>query len=173
MKNECLQLYQEMLNDTALKAPRESDFTGWIEHCFRVSVLAGMRLQKMIENYSFADEQERRWVLKTLKPQFSGWVEYFTLIYTAELFVPKDLAKKMEYWTRELGKTWNFLMQNEGFYLSYNQGLMQEAPDDSRTHCSEGNLAAMVMARDKYMEYIQEKLTELRGRRQNSLLLRA
>ena len=173
MKNECLQLYQEMLNDTALKAPRESDFTGWIEHCFRVSVLAGMRLQKMIENYSFADEQERRWVLKTLKPQFSGWVEYFTLIYTAELFVPDDLANKMEYWNRELGKTWNFLMKHEGFYLSYKEKLVQESPDDRRTDGSNNNLAAMIMAREKYMEYIEDKLTELRSRRQNYLLLRA
>ena len=173
MKNECLKLYHEMLDDTALQNPRQSDFTGWVEQCFRVSVLAGMRLQKMIENYSFPDEQEKRWVLKTLKPQFSGWVEYFTLIYTAELFVPEDLARKMEYWNRELGKTWNFLMKHEGFFLSYNQGLMQEAPDDNSTCRSDSNLAAMVMARDKYMEYIQEKLTELRGRRQNSFLLRA
>jgi hypothetical protein len=173
MKNECLQLYHEMLNDTALTAPRQSDFTGWVERCFRVSVLAGMRLQKMIENYSFPDEQEKRWVLKTLKPQFSGWVEYFTLIYTAELFVPEDLAKKLEYWNRELGKTWNFLMKHEGFYLSYNQGLMQETSDDCRTHCSDSNLVAMVMSREKYMEYIQEKLTELRSRRHNIFLLRA
>ena len=173
MKNECLQLYQEMLNDTALKVPLPSDFPGWVEHCFRVSVLAGIRLQKMIENYSFPDEQEKRWVLKTLKPQFSGWVEYFTLIYTAELFIPEELAKKMEYWNRELGKTGNFLMKHEGFYLSYKEGLVQEAPDDRKNAGSDSNLAAMIMARGKYMEYIQEKLTELRVRRQNSLFLRA
>ena len=173
MKNECLQLYQEMLNDTALHAPLPSDFPAWVEHCFRVSVLAGIRLQKMIENYSFTDEQEKDWVLTTLKPQFGGWVEYFTLIYTAELFVPEDLAQKIEYWSRELGKTWNFLMKHERFYLSYKGRLMQVAPDDKRTAGSKNNLAAMIMVREKYMEYIQDQLTELRGRRQNSLLLRA
>jgi hypothetical protein len=173
MKKEGLQLYQEMLNGTMLKDPRQSDFPGWVEHCFRVSVLAGIRLQKMIDAYSFADEREKHWVLTTLKPKFSGWVEYFTLIYTAELFVPEDPAKKMEYWTRELGKTWNFLMKHEEFYLSYKGKLSQEAPDDERTAGSDNNLAAMIMARDKYMEYIQDKLTELRGRRQNCLLLRA
>ncbi len=132
-----------------------------------------MRLQKMIENYSFTDEEEERWFFKTLKPQFGGWVEYFTLIYTAELFIPEDPAKKIEYWNRELGKTWNFLMLHEGFYLSYKRGLTQEAADDKRTPGSYSNLAAMIMAKEKYMEYIQEKLTELRGRHQHSLFLRA
>jgi hypothetical protein len=100
-------------------------------------------------------------------------LEYSTLIYTAELFVPEGPDEKMFYWTRELGKTWDFLMKHEKFYLSYKQTLTQEPPDDERTAGYDNNLAAMIMARDKYMEYIQEKLTELRGRRQNSLLLRA
>jgi hypothetical protein len=173
MKNECLQLYQEMLNETGIKDPRQSYFPKWVEHHFRVCVVANMRLQKMIENYSFADEQEERWFFKTLKPQFSGLVEYFTLVYTAELFIPEDPARRMEYWNRELGKTWKFLMKHEEFYLAYKRGLTQETPDDKRTSGSYGNLAAMIIAREKYMEYIQGKLTELRGRRQNSLLLRA
>jgi uncharacterized protein YbcC (UPF0753/DUF2309 family) len=100
-------------------------------------------------------------------------LEYTTLVYTAELFVPEDPDEKMFYWTRELGKTWNFLMRHEEFYLSYKRTLAQEPPDNDRTTASDNGLAAMIMARDKYMEYIQGKLTELRGRRQNSLLLRA
>jgi hypothetical protein len=173
MKNECLHLYQEMLNDTALKGSPQPNLPGWAERCFRVSALASIRLQKMIDDYSFTDEQEKRWVLTTLKPLFSGWVEYFTLIYTAELFVPEDQAKKMLYWNRELGKTWNFLMKHEEFYLSYKGKLMQEAPDDGRIAGSDNALAAMIMAKGKYMEYVQDKLTELRSRRQNFLLLRA
>jgi hypothetical protein len=173
MRNACLQLYQKMVNDTSLEGSLQSDFPGWAKHCFRVSALAGIQLQKMIEDYSFTDEGEKRWVLITLKPLFSGWGEYFTLIYTAELFVPEDPAKKMEYWNRELGKTWNFLMKHEKFYLSYKGKLSQEAPDDGRTAGFDNNLAAMIMAKAKYMEYVQDKLTELRGRRQNSLLLRA
>jgi hypothetical protein len=100
-------------------------------------------------------------------------LEYSTLIYTAELFVPEDPAEKMFYWTRELGKTWSFLMKYEEIYLSYKRALTQEAPDDERTAGSDNYLAGMIMARDKYMEYIQNKLTELKGRQQNSLLLRA
>jgi hypothetical protein len=100
-------------------------------------------------------------------------LEYSTLIYTAELFVPEGPDEKMFYWTRELGKTWNFLMKHEEFYLSYKGKLSQEAPGDERIAGSDNNLPAMIMARDKYMEYIQSKLTELRSRRQNSLLLRA
>jgi hypothetical protein len=173
MKNECVQLYQEMLNDTALKGSPQPDLPGWAERCFRVSALAGIRLQKMIDGYSFTDEHEKSWVLTTLKPLFSGWAEYFTLIYTAELFVPEDLAKKMLYWNRELGKTWNFLMKHEEFYLSYKGKLMQGALDDGRIAGSDDNLAAMIMAKTKYMEYVQDKLTELRSRRQNYLLLRA
>ena len=173
MKNECLQLYQEMLKETRVKDPRQSYFPKWVEHHFRVSVLAGIRLQKMIQNYSFADEEEERWFFETLKPQFSGLVEYFTLIYTAELFIPEDPAQKMAYWSRELGKTWNFLMKHERFYLSYKWGLTQEAADDKGSIGSSGNLAAMIISREKYMEYVQDKLAELRGRHQHSLFLRA
>ena len=173
MKNEFLELYEEVLNDTELKDPRQPMFPGWVEHCFRVSVLAGIRLQKRLDNCSFTDEQEKLWVINTLKPRFSGLVEYFTLIYTAELFIPGDPANRLEYWVRELGKTWNFLMEHEEFYLSYKCGNMQEAPEDMKTVGSYGNLAAMIIAKDKYMEYVQGKLAELRGRRQHSLFLRA
>jgi hypothetical protein len=173
MKNECVQLYQEMLNDTALKGSPQPDLPGWAERCFRVSALASIRLQKMIEGYSFTDEQEKGWVLTTLKPLFGGWAEYFTLIYTAELFVPEELAKKILYWNRELGKTWNFLMGHEKYYLSYKGKLVQDAIDDGRIAGSDNTLAAMIMAKAKYMEYVQDKLTALRSRRQNYLLLRA
>jgi hypothetical protein len=173
MKNECLRLYNEMLNDTGLSGPRQSDIPGWTEHCFRVSVLAGLRLQKIIDSHSFIDEQEKHWISKTLKPHFNGWVEYFTLVYTAGLFVPEEHSKKMLYWTRELGKTWNFLMIHEEFYLSYRGKLIQEIPDDGNVLSGNINLAAAVMAKKRYMEYVQDKLAELRGRLQNSLLVRA
>jgi hypothetical protein len=173
MKNECLQLYQEMLDETALKNSRQAEFPGWVQHCFRVSVLAGMRLQKLLENQLFTDEEEKRWVLNVLKPQFSGLAEYFTLVYTAELFIPEDPANRLQYWARELGKTWNFLEKQGESFPAFGRGINREALIGKETGDFDVYLAAMIIAREKYLEYILEKLIQLRGCRQNSLFFRA
>ncbi|HWK04888.1 MAG TPA: hypothetical protein VNS58_14705 [Puia sp.] len=173
MKKKYQELYEEMLNEIGVKVSRQSYFPEWVEYYFSVCVQASASLLKMRQNYPFTDEQEEIGFFKTLESQFGGLVEYFTLIYTAELFIPEDSSKRMEYWNRELGKAWNFLMKHEKFYLSYKAGLTEDAVNEMTDPGSNGSLAAMIIAREKYMEYIQEKLAALRGRRQNCLLMRA
>ena len=173
MEKKYQELYEEMLNEIGVKVARQSYFPEWVEYYFSVCVQASTSLLKMRQHYPFTDEQEEIGFFKTLESQFGGLVEYFTLIYSAELFIPEDPTKRMEYWNRELGKAWNFLMKYEKFYLSYKRGLTEDAVNDMADLGSNGSLAAMIIAREKYMEYIQEKLTSLRGRRHNSLFQRA
>ncbi len=155
---QCQQLYDTMLQDTGLTGSRPSYSPGWVEHGFRISAQAARQLQKILDTYTFTNGQEEHWFFKTLQPQFTGLVEYFRLIYTAELFVSVDPAKGTEYWNRELGKTWQFLMKYESFYLGYKKGQVPNDPAYNNDLLSYSNLAAMIVAREKYMEYIQQKL---------------
>jgi len=173
MKEKYLRLYEEMLNETNPKGLDRSYLPEWIEHCFCVSVRTGVRLKEMLDAERFSGEEEEQWFFRKLQPDFGGLVEYFTLVYTAELYIPQDPDKRMEYWSRELGKTWNFLMRHEKFYLSYVRGATGDIPEYKDNPASYGALAAKIVAGERYMVYIQDKQAGLRHRRQNFIFMRA
>ena len=118
-------------------------------------------------------EPEERNLFPTLEKPLNGLVECLMLIYTAESMAPDDREKSLEYWHRELGKTWAFLMKHERKYLSYLHE--KEISDMPIRHSpqSDETLKSMILVRERYMTYIEAKLELLRGRRQNSFLLRA
>jgi hypothetical protein len=101
------------------------------------------------------------------------------LIQAAESLVPGDADRRMEYWHRELGKTWSFLMEHEDHYMAFIRGKdvpgkVDPGGADRRTgHLADSGLRDMIVARVGYIEYAQGRLTELRSRRQNSFFLRA
>jgi len=162
MIHDCQQLYEEMLETTGFNSSNSTYYPGWAQHCLQVSARAGVRLQKMLDGYTFSDEYERRLFFTTWQPKICGLVEYFRLVYTAELLVLADPARQMEYWNRELGKTWQFLMKHEAFYLSYKQGLPRKASGYPNNLPAYSDLATLIVAREKYMEYLRAKLALVR-----------
>jgi hypothetical protein len=96
------------------------------------------------------------------------------LIQAAESLVPVDAGRRMEYWHQELGKTWRFLMEHEARYMAYmwEKGAPGKVNPGEADRPADG-LRNMIMARDGYLAYVQEKLAELRSRWQNSFLMRA
>jgi hypothetical protein len=96
------------------------------------------------------------------------------LIQAAESLVPVNAERRMEYWYRELGKTWRFLMEHEAQYMAYmrEKGAPGNA-DLAGAGQPAGDLRNMIVVRVGYLAYAQEKLNELRSRWQNNFFMRA
>lgn len=114
-------------------------FRSWIENCFNATFVACSSLQQAIDNYRFADPEEGIWLFGTLKPKLDAAMEYFVLLYSAELFEPDDEEEKMNYWSKELRRHQELFIGHEA--------------DSSRTE--------PLMAREKYLEYVQHKIVRL------------
>jgi uncharacterized membrane protein YecN with MAPEG domain len=66
-------------------------------------------------------------------------MEYFVLLYSAELFEPDDEEEKMNYWSKELRRHKELFFGNE----------------------ADSSLAEPLTAREKYLEYVQHKIVRL------------
>lgn len=130
----------------------------WIEDCFQLSFRAYNHLQKMKEGYQFENKEEQIWYYKTIEPQFAAQIKYFVLLYVAEMFVPEDKSKRTDYWNGELKKGRDFFEKHENFYLYCKKCMTYKDYlyfTSSSTHV---DLLASLIAREKYMEYLQSKV---------------
>jgi hypothetical protein len=158
MKNQCEQMYAELL--TAIRTGKEQSHSHrkWIEDCFQLCFRAYTHLQKMAKNYQFADQQEEIWFHKAIGPLFAAQTKYFTLIYTAEVFIPDDVEKRMDYWRYELKKNLDFFDLHETFYQYYKKGLTNQDYHYFTSASSYADLLASFIAREKYLGFLLKKI---------------
>ena len=161
MKRKSRFLYREMLMRIGSQLEPGYSEKQWIEQSFHASYVGLFRLLQAAKDYIFADEQERIWFFKTQQPRFAAWMEYFAMLYTAQLFLPKGVREAMDYWEGELRRTQNFLIKHAAFHERYHQKGTEYDADFSSPGSSSGCLAARIIAREKYLEYVQQRLTQL------------
>lgn len=150
-----------------------------IECAFRTCEMKWKKLQCILHNYQFHSETEEAWFFKTIKPKFTGLIEYFALVYKAALFVPDGNPQDIyRFWQNELQLARRFFAEHESFYLYYKNGMTEMdtiyfvranndptilpaskaydvAPEATTTH---DHLIASFIARERYMEYVQQHL---------------
>jgi len=130
----------------------------WIEDCFQLSFRAYCQLQKMKEAHRFQDQHEQVWFYKTIEPQFGAQIKYFVLLYVAEMFVPEDDSKRMDYWNGELKKVLDFFEKHETFYLYCKKGMTYKDYIYFTSSSTHVDLLASLIAREKYMEYLHSQV---------------
>jgi hypothetical protein len=153
-------LYREMLLRIGSHLKPGYSEKQWIEKGFYVSYESLSKLQEAVKNHAFADEQERVWFFKTQQPRFAAWVEYFTLLYASQLFLPGEAGAAIDFWIAELKRTQHFLIKHAAFYEHQQEGTVY----DENIFPSEGSynrLAAQVIGREKYLDYVQQSLIQL------------
>lgn len=160
MKNQCLQMYENMIAEIGLRRSHTSTNSQWIEDCFQVSLKACNHLQELADTYPFADIQEEIWFYKVMKPQFAGQMEYFTLLYMVEVFAPEDMSQRINYWNHELKKSRDFFSKHESFYQYYKQGHTDLDPTWFVRASTYSDLAATIIAREKYLDYLKAKISD-------------
>jgi hypothetical protein len=164
MKRKSRILYREMLLRIGSHLEPGYSEKQWIERGFHTSYLSFSRLMQALKDHAFANEQERIWFYRTQQPRFAAWMEYFTLLYTSQLFLPNGLGEVIEFWTGELKRTQNFLINHASFHehhaqdgTVYDEALFSPGSSYSR-------LAAQIIGREKYLDYVQQSLIQLLSR---------
>jgi hypothetical protein len=164
MKRKSRLLYREMLLRIGSHLEPGYSEKQWIERGFHASYVCLFRLLQALKEHTFADEEERIWFYRTQQPRFAAWMEYFTLLYTSQLFLPVGLGEVIEFWTGELKRTQNFLIENAGFH----EHCHKDGTVYDETFFSPGSaysrLAAQIIGREKYLDYVQQSLLQLLSR---------
>lgn len=178
----CEDLYQELLSE--IYQCRRLDLTpsSRIAFCFKISVDYWNKLRQYIREHDFPGEADEIRFFKTIKPKFTALIEYYTLVYNAELFMPRLRTEDMHaFWKKEAEKVKNFYGQHSDFCSYYKSGCTEsdrkfflrcnlnghrcnnlkvyDMDDDLLT--SHGHLATCMLAMDMYEAYILQQVRKV------------
>ncbi len=177
MKEKWFTLYESMLREIETCKKSGSDHRTEIECCFNIGLKYWSEIQMGVEAVQFDSTRDEIEYYKTVKPLFKSQMEYFNLVYQAELLRPKERSELKEFWLKEHQRLDKFVQSNRSFYEYYKSGAshMDEAYFLSMTYIdSKGgpilhdDLVANILALERYMTYISEKLSGLRKINPNS-----
>ena len=182
MKEQSQLLYQQMMagiDQCSLLFTTEKE---QIECCFQACEKAWNEQQKFLQHYHFSNDKAEIWFLKTVNPALTGMLEYYALVYKANLFVPEeDPGEIINFWQKELRYTRKFFREHETFYNYFKSGSteMDELyfvranndptfvppqrtynldPQSSTTY---DHLLAGILAREKYEHYVEGRISAL------------
>ena len=179
MREQCKLLYEQMLAEMESCRQLHPSEKEQIECAFRTCEMNWKKLQSLLHNYRFTSETEEAWFFKTVKPQFTGLIEYYALVYKAALFLPDDDQQDIyRFWQNELQLARRFFAEHESFYKYYKAGMTEMdtiyfvranndptmvfaakaydiAPEASTSH---DHLVASIIARERYMEYVNRQM---------------
>ncbi len=178
------QLYQKMLVEMEECGQRYATEKEQIECCFQTCERNWNALLKLLDHRQFRTLDEEIWFFKTVKPAFTGMLEYFALVYKAALFHPEtgsDVHEIRIFWQKEMRHAEKFLEENEQFYQYYKTGSTEmdevyfvravkkdppihrhseaiHATNPFKASSSHDGLFAAIQARDKYLGYVKRKI---------------
>lgn len=182
MNEQYRQLYEKMMLEMEDCGKRFATEKEQIECCFQTCERNWNALLKLLNHQQFRTVNDEIWFFKTVKPAFTGMLEYFALVYKAALFHPEtgsDVHEIRNFWNKELRHAEKFLEENEQFYHYFKTGNTEmdevyfvrampskdpsayrshTATDPFRANSSHDGLFAAIIARDKYLGYVRNKI---------------
>lgn len=176
MNQQAETLYQEMQEDIKICEGKEFGELEKIECCYQISTNYWQRIRTELKAYIFSDEAEEIYFFKKVKPLFLSTIEYYNLLYHAELFLPEfDASKQMKFWMRESERLEKFNKANKEFIQYYKEGFSYKdeqyflrknnpIPGDrsnSYAKISHDHLISDLLTLERYFKYVQSKLSIL------------
>jgi hypothetical protein len=165
MKEDWMILYNSMISEMNDCLSRIQDLRAAIECCFNVGQSYSAQVQKMLEDYKFPSDKDEIDFYKSVKPLFKSQIEYYNMVYHAELFKPMTNPVEMkEFWVKEHQKLDRFILDNTEFYTYYKKGAtnLDEqyflSPDQSVYY---DDLIAELLALERYDQHTQTELSKL------------
>jgi hypothetical protein len=165
MKEDWMILYNSMISEMNDCLSQIQDLRAAIECCFNVGQSYSAQVQKMLEDYKFPSERDEIDFYKSVKPLFKSQIEYYNMVYHAELFKPMTNPVEMkEFWVKEHQKLDRFILDNTEFYTYYKKGAtnLDEqyflSPDQSVYY---DDLIAELLALERYDQHTQTELSKL------------
>ena len=154
-------LYREMLLRISSHLKPGYSEKQWIEKGFHVSYQSLSELQEAAKDHAFADDQERNWYFRTQQPKFAAWMEYFSLLYTSQLFLPEGVGAVIDFWSGELQRTQDFLIKHSDFHDYSQERFTNSNETFDYPESAYSRLAAQIIGREKYLDYVQQSLIQL------------
>lgn len=151
---------------------QKADVRAAIECSFNISLTYWTDIQVDADADEFDSTRDEIDFYKTVKPLFKSQMEYYNLVYQSQLLKPTNASEVKEFWLKEQQRLDKFIQSHRGFYEYYKSGAthLDEAYFLSLTYTdSQGvpivhdNLVALILALERYMEYIRQEL-KLTGR---------
>jgi hypothetical protein len=170
MKQKWLERYESMereIEKCRADSGDERDTIISIECCFNIALKYWSEIQMGIEAVQFDSSLAEIDYYKTVKPLFRSQIEYYNLLYQAELLRPGVQAEIKEFWLKEQQRLDRFVQSNRAFYDYYKSGArhLDEAYFLSLTYKdSQGypiyhdDLIAMILALERYMIFVGDKI---------------
>jgi hypothetical protein len=174
----CEDAYHEMLSEIYQSRRLDLSGSGRTAYCYKISIEYWTRIKDQVRQEQFADEAEEIWFFKFLKPKFTSLIEYYTMVYHAELFMPvTEEENAPAFWKKENEKASNFYRQHAAFCEYYKSGATHmDRAYFLRSECknpasagnklydtdidmvtSHGHLATSLLAYDMYATYILQQ----------------
>lgn len=174
LKTVCEDVYHDMLSEIYLSRQMDLTGNGRTAHCYKISMEFWTRIKEIVKQNPFADEAEEIWFFKVMKPKYTSLIEYYTMVYHAELFMPvSEEENGPAFWKKEHDKVSSFYKNNTCFCDYYKSGETKKDRDYFlRSQCanpqetmnklydtdhefvtSHGYLATSLLAFDMYSAY--------------------
>lgn len=164
----CIQFYEEMLNDIKLCKRKGLDKQAEIECCFEIATNYVGRLAMDVKDYEFENIKEEVFFFKKLKPLFTAEAEFYTYHYHAELFknnVESDCQTELElFYHRQLQRMTKFSREQPVFFVymlgekTENDHLWFTRKPGESAVCPYDKLMATFEAIKKYEEFVATEL---------------
>jgi RteC protein len=170
MKEKWLTRFESMrreIEKCSHSAVGDPDTMASIECCFNIALKYWSEIQMGIEAVQFDSSLDEIDYYKTVKPLFRSQIEYYNLLYQAELLRPKERSDIKEFWLKEQQRLDKFIRENHEFYNYYKSGATHLDEDyflaagftDNRGNALYyDNLIALILALERYMTYIEGEL---------------
>jgi hypothetical protein len=173
---QCNIIYKTMQQEIENGVSESPDELKCIEWAFSVSFRALQDVEKKVNSFKFLNQQEELYFYKRLKPQFTGLVDYFTLLYKSLLFQPEDYIKRKAYWKCELSTCTKVIYRCKRGCRQYEQQqpasdiyLLKDTNRQSEilginindfnlTAISYSYLLTRLIAMKKYKKFVQDKI---------------
>ena len=165
MNEASLVLYDAMIGEMNDCLSREEDIRTAIECCFNVGQSYSAQIQKMLEDFKFPSGKDEIDFYKNVKPLFKSQLDYYNLVYHAELFKPMTNPVEMkEFWVKEHQKLDRFILDHTEFYDYYKNSAtnLDEqyflSPDQTIYY---DDLIAELLALERYNQYTKNELSKI------------
>ena len=185
MNRQAEQLFELMRQDMEHCRSKELDRLCELECCFHIAESYWAKLRQDLTGYVFENMADEIKFFRYIKPKFTSEVEYYSLLYHAELFRKDvlDAVSLQKFWAREQQRLQRFITENEEFCGYYKKGdssldeiyFLRKNSDlsnfprarvydlDEKATTSHDSLVSTLLALERYMDFIKEELNVLHG----------
>jgi hypothetical protein len=171
MKEEWFKLYEVMMQEMEDCRKLGPDPKTVIECCFSLAQKHWSQIEAKIVDHLFESKSEEIEFYKLVKPLFKSHIEFYNLLYQAEIFKPRNEPGAMkEFWIKEQQKLDKFIQENSVFYIYHKNGATNRDEEYFLNGAAENeygktiytdDLIGMLMALERYALHTQHELSLL------------